>query len=107
MIIEHIAYACLTKHCEEGRQNKEIIYWIQNDLSETRFTYRDFEIESNKIAKVLTNLEVFSNEVVGIFLPRSPIFNQQFFWNIKMPGDVVYIVFYSWRGSLARQAWKQ
>jgi hypothetical protein len=32
MIVENIAYACLTKHCEEGRQNKEIIRWIQNDL---------------------------------------------------------------------------
>jgi acetyl-CoA synthetase len=83
MILENIAYACLTKHCEEGRQNKEIIFWIQNDLSETRYTYGDFEDESNKIANVLKSLEVLSTDVVGMFLPRSPILISGFFGILK------------------------
>jgi len=73
MTIENIAYRSLTEKCENGNCEKEIIYWINKDLTETRFSYGYFEKESNKIANVITRLEITKGDVVGIFLPRSPI----------------------------------
>lgn len=72
MIVNNIAYACLTKQCENGHEDKAIINWIQNDLTETQYTYGDFEVESNQIANILNDLGVHAQDVVSIFLPRSP-----------------------------------
>lgn len=79
MIVDNIAYACLTKHCEDGHGDKDIITWINNDLSETQYSYKYFELESNKIAQVLQKLDINQADIVGIFLPRSPISVSSFF----------------------------
>jgi acetyl-CoA synthetase len=79
MIVENIAYSCLTKPSENGLNNKEIVIWIDNNLNETCYTYDDFEIESNKIANVLRIMKIESENVVGIFLPRTPILISGFF----------------------------
>lgn len=84
MKVNNIAYACLTQHCENGHKDKKIINWIQNDLSETGFTYGDFELESNKIAHVLKDSGIQVEDVVSIFLPRSPKLISSFFGILKL-----------------------
>jgi acetyl-CoA synthetase len=84
MIVNNIAYECLTKYCETGNGSKQIVHWIQNDLTETLYSYDDFERESNKIASVLRNLGVDVRDVVSIFLPRSPILISSFFGVVKL-----------------------
>ncbi len=79
MKTENIAYASITKYCEQGHRDKEIITWIHNDLTETQYSYGYFELESNKIAQVLQNLGIVQGDVVGIYLPRSPISLSAFF----------------------------
>jgi acetyl-CoA synthetase len=84
MLIDNIAYACLTHHCERGDVSHEIIHWINNDLTEIRLSYGYFESESNKIANVLTEQNVQTGDVISIFLPRSPILFSSFFGIIKL-----------------------
>lgn len=84
MLTNNIAYECLTHHCENGKANLDIIHWIHNDLSETRFSYSYFESESNKIANVLVDVGIQPGEVVSIFLPRSPILFSSFFGILKL-----------------------
>lgn len=92
MSVKNIAYASLTEKCEQGLCDNEILHWIHNDLSETSFTYGDFETESNKLANVLTHLGITKGDVVGIFLPRSPILINAFFGILK-PQAVSCILF--------------
>lgn len=84
MLVSNIAYACLTQHCEEGSSEKEIVHWIQNDMTEIRYSYGHFESESNKIAKILGNFGIHTGDVVSIFLPRSPILISSFFGILKL-----------------------
>lgn len=79
MITENIAYACLTRHCENGLGDKEIIHWIHKDLSEDHYTYNDFETQSNQIANVLKGFNVQPSNIVSIFLPRSPLLISSYF----------------------------
>jgi acetyl-CoA synthetase len=72
MQTDHIAYACLTRHCEQGSSDDEIVRWINQDLSETSLTYGYFESESNRIANVLVGLGIQPADIISIFLPRSP-----------------------------------
>jgi len=84
MLIDNIAYSCLTKHCEENNRNQEIVNWIQVDLGEKKYTYQFFELESNKIAHALQNLSVQPEDVISIFLPRSPKLVSSFFGILKL-----------------------
>ena len=84
MQTKNIAHLCLTQHCEQNRSDQEIIHWINNNLSETKYTYGYFEAESNKIANVLTEINVKSGDIVSIFLPRSPLLFSAFFGIIKL-----------------------
>ena len=58
MMVENIAYACLTKQCENGFGEKEVLYWINSDLSEESLSFNYFETESNQIANVLHKLGI-------------------------------------------------
>ena len=84
MLVNSIAYESLTKHCENGNCDKEILHWIQNDLTEVRYSYRFFESESNKIAHILENLGIQTGDVASVFLPRSPILISSFFGILKL-----------------------
>ena len=84
MQIDHIAYACLTHHCEQGKSDHKIIHWINQDLTETHLTYSYFEKESNQIANILTEIGVQAGDVISIFLPRSPILFSSFFGITKL-----------------------
>jgi len=79
MISDNIAYACLTKHCENGLGKTNIIHWIHKDLSEDQYTYDDFEEKSNQIANVLKDFAVHPGNIVSIFLPRSPLLISSYF----------------------------
>ena len=79
MMIDNIAYACLTKQCEKGFGEREVLRWINNDLSEESLSFNYFETESNEIANVLHKLGIQVGDSVGIFLPRSPILISSFF----------------------------
>ncbi|HBH12505.1 MAG TPA: acetyl-CoA synthetase, partial [Clostridiales bacterium] len=83
MKINNIAYTCLTHYCEQGLGDKEILCWIEKDLTERTFTYNDFETESNKIANILKILQVKNEDVVSIFLPRSLLLISSFFGILK------------------------
>jgi len=83
MKIHNIAYTCLTQFCEKDLGEKPILQWIHKDLSETSFTYSDFETESNKIANVLESLEINNEDIVTIFLPRSPLLISSYFGILK------------------------
>jgi|LSQX01.1.fsa_nt_gb acetyl-CoA synthetase len=84
MLVENIAYACVTKWCEKGNGNKDIIHWINSDLSEIDYSYSHFEDESNKIANVLQYLGTQAGDVVSIFLPRSPLLISSVFGILKL-----------------------
>ncbi len=84
MLVDNIAYACTTKWCENGNANKEIIHWINADLTEIGYSYAYFEIESNRIANLLQNLGAEHGDVVSVFLPRSPILISSVFGILKL-----------------------
>jgi len=84
MINNNIAYTCLTQFCEKGLGNTEILQWIHKDLSERIYTYNFFEDESNKIANVLQKLGIIKEDIVSIFLPRSPLLISSFFGILKL-----------------------
>jgi acetyl-CoA synthetase len=84
MMINNIAYTCLTKPCQEGHGDKKIYRWIQNDLTEVKYTYRYFESQSNQIANILMDLGIQAGDVVSIFIPRSPILVSCFFGILKL-----------------------
>jgi len=84
MNINNIAYTCLTQFVDRGLGDKLILDWIEKDLTEQTYSYNDFDIASNKIANVLKTLEIKSNDVVSIFLPRSPILISSFFGILKL-----------------------
>jgi len=84
MLVENIAYACVTKWCENGKGNKPIIRWINSDLTETDFTFSHFERESNKIANTLQERGIQKGDVVSVFLPRSPILISSLFGILKL-----------------------
>ncbi len=84
MLVDNIAYACITKWCDNGNENKEITHWINTDLTETGYSYGYFEKESNKIAYILQNLAIKTGNVVSIFLPRSPILISSIFGVLKL-----------------------
>ncbi len=71
MNAENIAYACLTKHVQEGRGDNNALHWVDNDLSESYFTYSYFDTVSNQLATILKDLGVNAGDTVSIFLPRS------------------------------------
>jgi acetyl-CoA synthetase len=64
-------------------KTKKLFAGFKMTLSETRYTYGDFENESSKIAHVLKNLDVLPADVIGIFLPRSPFLINSFFGILK------------------------
>jgi acetyl-CoA synthetase len=84
MIVNNIAYICLTKHCQNGLGDKKIFHWINNDLSESIYTYEYFESESNQVANVLKELGIHKNDIISIFLPRSPFLISSFFGILKL-----------------------
>lgn len=84
MIVDNIAYASITKWCENGNANKEIIHWINADLTEIKYSYAYFENESNRIANILQNLDIEHGDVVSIFLPRNPILISSIFGILKL-----------------------
>ncbi|MEN6529704.1 MAG: AMP-binding protein [Anaerolineaceae bacterium] len=71
--VENIAYACLTKHVENGAADWEALRWVESDLTVQSFTYGDLERQSNRVAGGLKSLGVQPGETVSLFLPRSPI----------------------------------
>jgi acetyl-CoA synthetase len=83
MNINNIAYTCLTQFCKQGLGDKPILKWIDKDLSEVSLTYSDFEVESNKIANILQYLGIIKEDIVSIFLPRSPLLISSFFGILK------------------------
>lgn len=84
MLVDNIAYACITKWCENGNANKEIIHWINSDLTEINYTYAYFETESIRIANLLQKLGTLTGDVVSIFLPRSPVLISSLFGILKV-----------------------
>jgi hypothetical protein len=80
---ENIAYACLTKNCTKAAADTEILRWIQNDLSVTGYSFKDFENQSNQYASVLSFLHINPKETVSIYLPRSPELISLFFAILK------------------------
>ena len=84
MLVDNIAYACTTKWCENGYADKEIIQWINADLTDTSYSYAYFEKESNRIANLLQKLGIQNGDVVSVFLPRSPILIGSVFGILKL-----------------------
>jgi acetyl-CoA synthetase len=84
MLINNIAYACLTKHCDDGLSEKEAFHWIDGDLSETKYSYGYFDKESNKIANILKDLGINAGDGVSIFLPRCVELISSFFGILKL-----------------------
>ena len=83
-LVNHIAFEAVTKHCQNENCDKNVIRWIQNDLTEIEYSYEYLETESNQIANVLKNLGIKAKDVVSIFLPRSPILFTSFFGILKL-----------------------
>ena len=84
MLVENIAYACITQWCENENAEKEIIHWINADLTETSYSYAYFEKESNKIANLLQKLGIQGGDIVSAFLPRSQILISSVFGILKL-----------------------
>ncbi len=84
MKAENIAYACLTRHVQEGRGDNNALHWVDNDLSESTFTYSYFVDASNQLASILKNSGVNAGDTVSIFLPRSIDLINSFFAILKV-----------------------
>ena len=68
----NIAYLCTTAHCLAGRAGQIAMRWITNDLEAIDYSYAQLDIESNKVAQVLIQLELKPQDRVAVFLPKSP-----------------------------------
>jgi acetyl-CoA synthetase len=79
----NIAYACLTRPCENGLADRECLRWVTPDLKTESLTYATFESRSNRIAHSLQDLGIQPGDVVSIFLPRSPLLISAFFGILK------------------------
>lgn len=84
MVVEHMAFACLTKHCEDGFGNETAIQWIHKDLLVDHYSFFRFETESNQMANVLHQYGIKPGDVVSLFLPRSPEVITSFFAILKL-----------------------
>lgn len=84
MLVDNIAYTCITKWCENGNADKQIIHWINADLTEIIYSYAYFEKESNRIANLLEKLGIQPADVVSALLPRSPILISSVFGILKL-----------------------
>lgn len=84
MKTKNIAFACLTEKTNHMSRHKNLVTWINPDLSETIYSYDFFESASNIAANVLKNLGVTSEDVISIFLPRSPELVNFFFGILKV-----------------------
>jgi len=83
---ENIAYACLTKHVQDGMGERSALLWIDNDLSESSFTYDYFDLASNQIANILREKGIGAGDTASIFLPRSIDLISAFFGIQKLQG---------------------
>ena len=81
--VENIAYAGLTRFIENGEGEKELLLWVENDLSKTSFSYSYFETMSNRVAGILREIGVNPGDTVSLFIPRSPMLISCFFAVLK------------------------
>ena len=81
--VENIAYAGLTRFIENGEGEKELLLWVENDLSKTSFSYSYFETMSNRVAGILREIGVNTGYTVSLCIPRSPMLIRCFFDVLK------------------------
>lgn len=83
MLVDHIAYACLTIHCQAGHGDDIAVQWIDKSLSATPYSFAHFEVQSNKIANAMRQHSIRPGDVVSIFLPKIPEVISSFFGVLK------------------------
>lgn len=84
MAVENIAYACVTSFVDNGEGEREVLSWVENDLSEECYTYDFFERNSNQAARMLHKLGIKKGDTVSIFIPRSPMLISCLFAVLKL-----------------------
>lgn len=68
----NIAYMCTGYHCEHGRGDRLALRWVQADFQAIDYSYSTLDIESNRIANALTDLQIMAGDRIAVFLPRTP-----------------------------------
>ncbi|MBI2404896.1 acetate--CoA ligase [Candidatus Gottesmanbacteria bacterium] len=66
------AYNAVDRHLQTWRKNKIALYWEGEDGSESKFTFEELSLLSNKVGNVLKEVGVERGDRVFIFLPRIP-----------------------------------
>lgn len=84
MTADNIAYRCVTRFVENGEGGKEVLRWVDSDLTTLSYNYDHFERDSNRIAQVLQRLGINQADTVSIFIPRSPMLISCFFAILKL-----------------------
>lgn len=68
----NLAHDCVDKHVTTHRRNKLAIIYEGDDGQIRKWTYRELQAESNRLAHGLRSLGVSKGDRVGIFLPLIP-----------------------------------
>ncbi|HWI64588.1 MAG TPA: AMP-binding protein, partial [Symbiobacteriaceae bacterium] len=68
----NLAHDCVDKHVDTHRRNKLAVVYESEDGQVRKWTYRDLQAESNRLAHGLKSLGVAKGDRVGIFLPLIP-----------------------------------
>lgn len=83
MLVDHIAYACLTKHDQDGFGDEKAVQWVDKSLSAIPYSYAHFETQSNQMANLMKQQGISPGDVVSIFLPKIPELISTFYGVLK------------------------
>jgi acetyl-CoA synthetase len=72
----NIGSICTRQQCLHGKLGKVAMRWIPASGDKRDYTFADLESESNRLANVLTSLEIVQGDVIFTLLPKMP---EQFF----------------------------
>ena len=73
----NIGYICTKLQCDRGLKDKVALRFISPSLERKDYTFKDLEINSNKIANILRDLGLKEGDIIFTYLPKIP---EQFFF---------------------------
>jgi acetyl-CoA synthetase len=72
----NIGHICTKQQCDKGFGDKVAFRWLPASGIPSDYTFTDLDIQSNKLANVISSLGFTSGDIVFTFLPKCP---EQFF----------------------------
>lgn len=72
----NIGHICTALQCEKGLSEKPAFKFISKKFEETEYTFKDLDLNSNRVANILKSLDIKNGDIVFTFLNKIP---EQFF----------------------------